>query len=193
MAGAFATCRYPGCKARCQGARHGLCRDHIHAVGVCACSECLRRAADARLIESSARWGLTASEAAVRLSLPLPRVRRIVALYKIAMRGEREARCQTVARRGPVGPVGVPRGPDPLAAIYHPRWSPADDLLLLRERAAGRHFVEIAADTDRGVAEVQQRWHRLRAVRGIEALLKAHIKGGADADAPWPDPSEVAA
>jgi hypothetical protein len=84
----------------------------------------------------------------------------------------------------------MPRG---LASVLHPRWSPADDLLLLRDRAGGACFTGIATDMDRGVAEVQQRWHRLRAVRGIEALIEDHIKAGADADAPWPDPSEVAA
>jgi DNA-binding CsgD family transcriptional regulator len=90
----------------------------------------------------------------------------------------------------PVACRSMPRG---LASVLHPRWSPADDLLLLRDRAAGACFTGIASGMDRGICEVQQRWHRLRAVPGIEALIEAHLEAGADADAPWPDPSEVAA
>jgi DNA-binding CsgD family transcriptional regulator len=97
-----------------------------------------------------------------------------------------------VPRVAPAAPA-APRLGDGLSCILHPRWSPADDLVVLRDRAEGRHFVEIATDMDRGVAEVQQRWHRLRAVPEIEDKIAAHVEAGADADAPWPDPSGVAA
>lgn len=89
--------------------------------------------------------------------------------------------------RGSVARKPVPF--KPLTAIHHPKWSPADDLLVWRDRAAGRCFTEMAADMERGRVAVEQRWHRLRAVSDIEARLEDHVERCADPDAPWPDPS----
>lgn len=76
-----------------------------------------------------------------------------------------------------------------LAAVFHPRWSPSDDLFILTQRAAGIPFDRIALGLMRDRIAVEQRWHRLRVVPGIEALLKAYGLTGK----PYPAPAQSAA
>ncbi|MCG3267764.1 hypothetical protein [Yoonia sp. I 8.24] len=66
-----------------------------------------------------------------------------------------------------------------LLPIFHPRWCPRDDLALVRAKAAGRNFSEIAQSLGRSRIAVEQRWHRLRNVPDIEKHLKAYQPLGA--------------
>lgn len=194
-------CEYPGCDVVLSRSTKGrTCRTHRHAPGLCGCAKCVRRDETVRILRACADEGLTALEALERVDVGLSQVCHLAALYNIPLvkrweRAERVAKVELVpARAAPPPSKPVRRaGSDPLASIYHPKWSPADDLLLLRDRSDGVWFAVIATDMDRGVAEVQQRWHRLRALQGIEGLIEDHVKAGADSNAPWPDPSEVAA
>lgn len=174
--------------------------------GLCFAAAARGRAAREDEIVACARRGLTQAEAARELGISSATVCKVKARLGLSFaykgRGRRSWSGKTALARPDPAPApapkvaGAPARPvqaGKLSQVFHPRWSPADDLLLLRGRAAGDWFAVIAADMDRGVAEVQQRWHRLRAVPDIEALIEAHVEAGADPDAPWPDPSEVAA
>lgn len=59
-----------------------------------------------------------------------------------------------------------------LRQVEHPRWSPSDDHDLLAMKAAGRSFSDIAEWLGRRSVAVQQRFHRLRAVRGVSEALE---------------------
>ncbi|KIC42222.1 hypothetical protein RA27_02190 [Ruegeria sp. ANG-R] len=73
----------------------------------------------------------------------------------------------------PARRLGVPSSTaSPLEAIFHPNWSPAVDHKLLRLKARGKNFTTIAALLGRSRIAVEQRWHRLRVIRGIEQKLK---------------------
>jgi len=61
-----------------------------------------------------------------------------------------------------------------LESIFHPHWSPADDYYLLQAKKQGKDFTFIAGELDRRRIAVEQRFHRLRDVKGIEKLLEGH-------------------
>lgn len=67
-----------------------------------------------------------------------------------------------------------PSAAELLADIMHPAWSPADDLELLLQKGRGVHFNRISIGMMRPAASLQQRWHRLRCVPGIERLLREY-------------------
>ncbi|MEX5515696.1 hypothetical protein [Pseudophaeobacter sp. 1A09344] len=58
--------------------------------------------------------------------------------------------------------------------IFHPRGSSADDCALLKARAAGDNFTDIAVRLARPRIAVEQRWHRLRVVPNILKQLEAY-------------------
>ncbi len=60
-----------------------------------------------------------------------------------------------------------------LVEIMHPHWSPADDYAIMYLKADGRNFLEIAESIGRSRISVEQRFHRLRAVKDIMAKLDA--------------------
>lgn len=62
----------------------------------------------------------------------------------------------------------------PLAPVFHPLWSAADDHALLTARAAGDNFSAIAARLGRSRIAVEQRWHRRRVVPNVAKLLEAY-------------------
>lgn len=59
-----------------------------------------------------------------------------------------------------------------LAEIFHPAWCSADDYYLLQAKKQNKHFTYIAGELGRRRITVEQRYHRLRAVRNIESLLE---------------------
>lgn len=61
-----------------------------------------------------------------------------------------------------------------LLPIFHPLWSSADDHFILTQRASGVALHRIAIGLMRDRVAVEQRWHRLRVIPGIEDLLKAY-------------------
>lgn len=60
------------------------------------------------------------------------------------------------------------------ASIFHPLWSSADDYHLLHAKKQGKDFIHIAGELDRSRITVEQRWHRLRQIKGIKKLLEQH-------------------
>lgn len=140
-----------------------------------------------------AKAGLSQTETARALGVSQAYVCRFARDAGIRFVGAYRRRAKAVPVPGGAQPRDMAATSRRLFAIMHPKWSPADDLLLLQARAAGDWFAAIAVDMDRGVVEVEQRWHRLRVVPDIAALIEAHIEAGAEGDAPWPDPSKVAA
>lgn len=69
-----------------------------------------------------------------------------------------------------------------LAAVFHPRWCPLVDYQLLKLRAKGKNFHEIAKLQGRSCIAVEQRWHRLRVIPSIVEKLEAFGL----TDAPYP-------
>lgn len=65
------------------------------------------------------------------------------------------------------------RAGSPLAPIHHPMWSTLADMTLLTLRTEGANFSTIAVALRRPRIAVEQRWHRLRAVRDVAEKLKA--------------------
>lgn len=61
-----------------------------------------------------------------------------------------------------------------LRQVFHPYWCPADDHFILTQRASGVALDRIAIGLMRDRLAVEQRWHRLRVIPGIEDLLKAY-------------------
>ncbi|EEE38002.1 hypothetical protein RKLH11_1842 [Rhodobacteraceae bacterium KLH11] len=59
----------------------------------------------------------------------------------------------------------------PMERVFHPAWNSADDHRLLRLKSRGKNFTYIAASLGRTRISVEQRWHRLRVVRGISNAL----------------------
>ena len=55
--------------------------------------------------------------------------------------------------------------------ILHPRWCSLDDYSLLQQKKDAKGFSIIAADLGRSRISVEQRYHRLTKVHGIEDLL----------------------
>jgi len=60
---------------------------------------------------------------------------------------------------------------DRFAAILHPKWCSRDDYALLQAKERGESFAKIAAELQRPTRAVEQRFHQLRAVKGIDRLL----------------------
>ncbi|PCJ75543.1 MAG: hypothetical protein COA53_06510 [Rhodobacteraceae bacterium] len=60
-----------------------------------------------------------------------------------------------------------------LVEIMHPHWSPADDYAIMFLKADGRNFLEISESMGRSRISVEQRFHRLRAVKDIMVKLEA--------------------
>ncbi|HGG04780.1 MAG TPA: hypothetical protein ENK28_04925 [Aliiroseovarius sp.] len=63
-----------------------------------------------------------------------------------------------------------------LADIVNPHWSPAEDKRVLDTQGRYGALVDLAAEKDMTADQVQQRWHRLRAVFRIREKLEAYIK-----------------
>lgn len=59
-----------------------------------------------------------------------------------------------------------------LSPIFHPNWCVADDLVLMKARAARENFAQIAERLERPRIAVEQRFHRLRVVRDVVGLLE---------------------
>ncbi|MBT2130103.1 hypothetical protein [Aliiroseovarius lamellibrachiae] len=62
----------------------------------------------------------------------------------------------------------------PLASIFHPHWSSRDDHALMKAKASGDNFTQIAGRLGRQRVAVEQRWQRLRVIPGIVKKLEAH-------------------
>lgn len=71
-----------------------------------------------------------------------------------------------------------------LAPVFHPRWSSKVDFFILQLRGDGENFTGIAQVLGLTRLSVEQRWHRLRAIRDIGDLL---VDYGLS-DAPYPGP-----
>lgn len=69
-------------------------------------------------------------------------------------------------------PINSKTDEERFAEILHPAWCSADDYYLLQARRLGQSFCEIASELERRTIAVQQRFHRLRAVSGIEEMLE---------------------
>lgn len=189
-------CRVPGCGARVAPARAGgVCRDHLHARGACECQMCHRRDRDLDALEACIVADMDRGAAARETGLGMWRVTYLARRHGLVFRDARRMpRPDRVMPRPDRVRLAVPPAPlrvaDPLSPVWHPKWTPADDLWLLRARAKGRCFTHVAQDMGRARIEVEQRWHRLRAVRGVEDRLERRVGAlGPRARAPWPDPA----
>lgn len=61
-----------------------------------------------------------------------------------------------------------------LAPVFHPRWCSAEDCLLMTARAAGENFTAVAERLGRSRVAVEQRFHRLRVLPYVIALLNGY-------------------
>lgn len=61
-----------------------------------------------------------------------------------------------------------------LASVFHPLWFPLADYQLLKLRAKGKNFHEIAELLGRPRIAVEQRFHRLRVIPNIVEKLEAY-------------------
>lgn len=65
----------------------------------------------------------------------------------------------------------VPTDEERFDGIRHPKWCSLEDHELLQARGRGESFASIAKDLQRPTRAIEQRYHQLRVVRGIEDLL----------------------
>lgn len=62
--------------------------------------------------------------------------------------------------------------PHPLQSIFHPHWTPSDDIQLLKLRDEGVALDRIAMAMMRRPKAIEQRWHRLRVVPNVRKKLR---------------------
>lgn len=63
-----------------------------------------------------------------------------------------------------------------LRPVFHPKWSPRLDLDVLQAKESGLNFSAIAVRIGRQRIAVEQRWHRLRAIRRVNCLLMTYLE-----------------
>lgn len=63
-----------------------------------------------------------------------------------------------------------------LAAVAHPKWSPALDADILARKDRGQHFTRIGVEMRLPRVAVEQRWHRLRIVARIDEALTVAVR-----------------
>ena len=88
------------------------------------------------------------------------------------------AEAQFNSRRAGPTRAQTARATKRLAPVFHPRWSSRDDHAVMTARAKHKSFSDIAGDLGRSQIAVEQRWHRLRVIKGVVRLLEDYGLSG---------------
>jgi hypothetical protein len=137
-----------------------------------------------RLIECAAR-GMNQTEAAESCGCDRSVVVKLVRQEGIQFATHRRYGYKAAALAGPK--ASAPQAEDPpqmsvdqaariLAAVAHPKWSPALDADILARKDRGQHFTRIAAEMRLPRVAVEQRWHRLRIVARVDEALTVAVR-----------------